>query len=200
MVSRVCGIEGCGGKYNALGVCKKHYDALPKSKAAKKARDASPERQAILRDRQRSPHYKAVKKINRARPEFRAAKRARENTPQYKAQKNRYQMGRRQSDPFYRFKYNVRVLLAESFSDKGFRKDSRTAHLLGCSFEEAIISIGWFPGCEIHHIVPIHTANTKEDVERLSHHTNLIALSPKEHDALHADRFELIPRKSNICP
>ena len=82
--------------------------------------------------------------------------------------------------------------IATSFKRNGFKKDSKTAAILGCDFETAFKSIGWFRGCEIHHIVYLKTANTKEDVERLNHYTNLIALTHKEHRAVHKGIFELI--------
>lgn len=46
MSGKICSVEGCGGKHNAKGLCRKHYHQTPEYKACDKARSQTPEYKA----------------------------------------------------------------------------------------------------------------------------------------------------------
>ena len=74
-----------------------------------------------------------------------------------------------------------------SFKLKGFKKTSKTAQILGCSFEEFHKHLkGTFEEnygipfsqideklLHIDHIIPLATAKTQEEVLKLNHYSNL---------------------------
>ena len=189
---RVCSIEGCGKKHKARGLCKKHFDAQPARVAVKNARSVIYISQRCKVDPEFKARHSAFANAStiaryQVDPDFRARRSINSRASAAR---------RRQADPFLCFKKNVRGLISGAFKRSGFSKNSKAAQILGADFDFAFEYVGWFRGCEIHHIVPVETAITEEDVIRLCHHTNLIALTVKEHKALHAGRFELIPRRT----
>ena len=195
---RICSIEGCGGKHKAKGLCKKHYDQTPERVVKKAIENAAryAANKEEIRAKYFTPEVQAKLAALRATPEGKAKKAAIDAA--YKGKRAARAAARKKIDPMFTFRGNVRSLLYASFKNKGFKKNSKTSKLLGCDFETAIKSIGWFKGCEIHHIIPLETAKTKKDIIRLNHYTNLIALTPKEHKTLHMGIFELIPRKEKV--
>ena len=94
-------------------------------------------------------------------------------------------------------KHNTRTLIRNSFKNVGRIKSSKTADILGCSFEEFKIYLEsrwdtWMSwsnrglyngnlnyGWDIDHIVPLSSASTEEDVIKLNHYTNLQPLCSK---------------------
>lgn len=107
---------------------------------------------------------------------------------------NEYDKKQYKINPLYRLKKNIRTLISFSFSNKTFKKKTRTHEILGCSFEEfktylegkfeswmtwenkgnpkdGILELNktW----DIDHIEPISSAITEEDVIRLNHYLNL---------------------------
>lgn len=104
-------------------------------------------------------------------------------------QRNRYK-----NDPLFRLTNNIRSLIGQSFRLKGFSKNSKTAKILGCSFEEFKNHIeslwepwmnwgnyGNFNGVptepniawDIDHVLPSSSAHTEEELLKLNHYTNL---------------------------
>ena len=191
-----CSVEGCIARCCGWGRCRKHYYQLPEVKARITAFYRTPEQ--IARKKARSKIYNQTHKHKAYQEAFRATAKGKEyqkvynQTPERKAYYKAHQQVRLQIDPLFRFKHAVRGLIRASFKNQGFKKSTKTFKLLGCDFETAYKSICWFPGCEIHHIIPMKTALTEADVVRLSHYTNLIALTKEEHYALHSGVFELI--------
>lgn len=98
---------------------------------------------------------------------------------------NKYFKKRRDTDPVFRFKNNIRRLILHSFKrgKKNFKKSDKTEVILGCKIEEFIsyISLKFTEGMTLEnhgnwhldHIVPLATAKTEEDVIKLNHYTNL---------------------------
>lgn len=95
-------------------------------------------------------------------------------------------------DPLFRLSRRIRSAIGLHISKRGYTKKSKTAEILGCTFEQfkqhleskfelwmswdnygkfksGEINYGW----DIDHIIPISTAKTEEDVIRLNHYTNL---------------------------
>ena len=75
------------------------------------------------------------------------------------------------------------MLIGKSFRNGGFNKKSKTAEILGCTFEEFHQHIesqfkdgmSWQRMSEIHidHRLPLSAANTQEEILVLNHHRNL---------------------------
>ena len=115
-------------------------------------------------------------------------------------QKKHYQKERRATDPLYRLTCNIRGLIRSSFRNGGFNKKSKTAEILGCSFEEFHRHIeaqftddmSWQRMGEIHidHRLPLSAANTEEELLVLNHHRNLQPLWATENMA----------KSDNYCP
>lgn len=109
----------------------------------------------------------------------------------------KYQKNRRKIDILYKLKGDMRNLIGLSFRKKGFTKQSKTAKILGCSFEEFKTHIEshwkiWMNwdnhgkyngeynfGWDLDHIEALETAETVEDIIRLNHYTNFQPLCSK---------------------
>lgn len=101
------------------------------------------------------------------------------------------QQERIKNDPVYKLSRNIRRLILLKFQEGGYTKKSKTADILGCSFEElkSHLEQTWFDNygtpyngelVHIDHIIPLATAKTEEDVIRLNHYTNLQYLTPED--------------------
>lgn len=96
-----------------------------------------------------------------------------------------------ETDIIYRTKRLITSLIVKSIINRGYTKNSRTHHILGCTFEELKIHLesqfkSWMTwenqglyngelnyGWDIDHIIPISSALTEEDIIKLNHYTNL---------------------------
>lgn len=96
----------------------------------------------------------------------------------------------RATDPFFKFKQNVRNGINKALKRNGLSKKSKTQEMLGCSFDEFRIYIetkfepwmNWTNrglyngtlnyGWDLDHIIPLSCAKTEEDVLKLNHYTN----------------------------
>lgn len=94
------------------------------------------------------------------------------------------------SDPFFKLKKNIRTAIGEAFRKSKHNKTCKTVEILGCTFQKFKDYIekqfeSWMTwdnhglyngqfnyGWDLDHIIPISEAKTKEDIIRLSHHTN----------------------------
>ena len=101
-----------------------------------------------------------------------------------KTKKNARNRERRATDPLFALKHRLRNRVSKSLKRKGFKKNTKTALLLGCSYEdfkaytearlppdmtwETFLSDG-----HLDHIVPLDAADTEADVYSLNHFTNL---------------------------
>jgi hypothetical protein len=114
--------------------------------------------------------------INRKQREY-------QKQEKYKSTKNKWKKLRKKSDPFYKFKENLRVRIYAFLHGK--EKSQSTEKILGCSFDflkermESLFQEGmsWenhgVNGWHIDHIIPLSSAKTQEEVEKLCHYTNL---------------------------
>ena len=99
-----------------------------------------------------------------------------------------YQRRRRQECPLERLKANLRSRLSVILKKKGLIKSKRTADLIGLKSGIDLVkyienqwkkgmswdNYGNTKGCwNIDHIIPYASANTIEEVEKLTHYTNL---------------------------
>ena len=103
----------------------------------------------------------------------------------YNYKKNRYQ-----NDELFRISCDIRRSISSSIRRRGYKKNSRTYEILGCTFMEFKLYIEskfetWMNwenrgkyngeieyGWDFDHIIPISTAESEEDIIRLNHYTN----------------------------
>ena len=102
-----------------------------------------------------------------------------------------WQIKKLKEDSLFKMKEQVRNLIRNSYRRTGFRKNTKTAKILGCDFKtlNAHLLSTWIDnyGTEwngedyhIDHIVPLATAKTEEDVRALCNYTNLQMLKPED--------------------
>jgi hypothetical protein len=102
-----------------------------------------------------------------------------------------YRKKRKIDDNLFKLKGNIRCLISNSFKKYKFKKTSKTAKILGCTFEDFKNYLeskfepwmnwnnhGYYNGSQnygwdIDHIVPLSSAITEEDVIKLNHYSNL---------------------------
>lgn len=122
-------------------------------------------------------------KIKKTKQEYREKNRLKLN----EYNKN-YLKNKRLIDNNYRLKTNLRSMMYRCFKNK---KNKRTHDILGCSYEyfKTYLESKWESwmnwdnygkyngtdgyGWDIDHIIPISTAKTITDIEKLNHYTNL---------------------------
>ena len=103
-----------------------------------------------------------------------------------KEKRKQYRNERYNSDPLYKFKLNCRSRTYKAFKQKSWKKNGITEQLLGCDYETAMNHIeSQFVGknkwmnwnnhgeWEIDHIIPLASANTKEEMNPLFNYKNL---------------------------
>lgn len=102
---------------------------------------------------------------------------------------------------------NIRSLIRNSIRDKGYKKNSKTYNILGCSFEKFKLHIesqfeSWMSwdnqgkyngdfnyGWEYDHIIPLSSAKTEKDVLRLNHYLNFQPLCSKINREIKRDKI-----------
>ena len=121
-----------------------------------------------------------------------------ENKEKINISKRKRKKERLKSDSLYKLKTNTRHLIKNAIINKGYKKNTKTEQILGCTFEffknyiEAQFnewqnwnnwgafkkgeSVELRKYWQIDHIIPLCSAKTEEDVIRLNHYTNLQVL------------------------
>lgn len=125
----------------------------------------------------------------------RIKKRVREYSKNNKDKVYQYVKNKIKSDPFYAARAKFRSLTSTAFARRGYKKDSRTEELLGCSFEVAKAHIerqfkkgmSWKNRSEWHldHKIPLASAKTIDELKVLCHYTNLQPLWKEENLSKH---------------
>lgn len=110
---------------------------------------------------------------------------------------NEYQKSRKKRDNLFRLSSNIRTLIYNSIVRCGYKKESKTYNILGCSFEGFKLYLeskfeDWMTwenyglyngefnhGWDIDHIIPLSSANTKEEIIKLNNYENLQPLCSK---------------------
>lgn len=91
------------------------------------------------------------------------------------------------NDPILKLSDRIRKSIQKSIKHKAQYKDNRTFEIVGCSKEEFIQHLiktfennykikyneSYLKDLHIDHIIPISSSNTKEEVLKLNHYTNL---------------------------
>ena len=117
-----------------------------------------------------------------------------------------YQRNRRADEPLFKLKCDIRNLINCAFKNQGFKKNTKTATILGCDFETLEAHLiqtaknnyggKYFPNRPYHidHIIPVATATTEEELLKLNHYSNLQLLYP-QHNRAKSDQLNWkIPR------
>lgn len=101
-----------------------------------------------------------------------------------------YEKKRIITDPLYKFKKQIRCMIYGSFYRKSFGKSKHTQEIIGCDLDTFInhllktykknYGVDWNMNDPVHidHIVPLASAKSKKEIERLCHYTNLQLLKP----------------------
>ncbi len=174
------------GKYYYCKDCKKekskkYYQSEKGIKYNKEYRETNKEYK-----KQYNKEYKKTKKYKEYKKQWK-----KENKKHLKEKYNKYIINRRKIDLLFKLKHSIGVLIRQSIKNKGYKKNSKTIDILGCTFEEfkqyleqqfeswmnwnnygkynGEYSYGW----DIDHIIPLASAKTEEDILKLNHYTNL---------------------------
>lgn len=102
------------------------------------------------------------------------------------------------TDPLFKLMKSIRSTISVSIRKMGYRKNTRTHFILGCTFDEFKAHIeslweSWMTwdnygiyeknkynvGWDFDHIIPVSSAVTEDDVIRLNHYTNIRPLCSK---------------------
>lgn len=103
------------------------------------------------------------------------------------------------TNSLFKLKENIRGLISQYFKNKGYKKSSKTAQILGCTFEEFKIHIesqfeswmnwsnhGLYSETEkrwqLDHIIPASSAKDEAELIRLNHYSNFQPLCAKENN------------------
>jgi hypothetical protein len=126
------------------------------------------------------------------------------NNPGYT---QKYIKNKKQSDPLFKLNYSIRSMTSNAFKracQNKYKKGKKTEYILGCTMENFITHLqsqfkpgmlienyGFGPGkWNIDHIIPISSAQTEEEIYKLSHYTNLQPLWWEENMAKGAKGIE----------
>jgi hypothetical protein len=93
---------------------------------------------------------------------------------------NKYDRQRRAIDPLYKLAGNLRSLIIMSMKQKGFKKNTKSEKLVGCSFEHLLAHLqSTLPDWESHdvihidHVIPVSAAEDEVEMVALQHWSNL---------------------------
>ena len=182
-----------------------------KNQAAKRYRDKNQEAIKKLRDewKEKNPDYHKnyrdsnVEKIKEYRKERYQNNIEKEkeyylnNKEEISKKASERHNKRRNTDPLYKLKCNIRTNMYCALTRKNHRKTCKTVEILGCSFEEfkKYIEAQWQPwmnwenygkyngelnfGWDVDHIIPASMGKTEEEIIKLNHYTNFQPLCSK---------------------
>lgn len=181
-----------------------NYYLKNKEKLALKAKEKFILNREKSLSKSRDYHYKNKEKRNSQAkawwtPERREEEKIRKNKK--RAELNEYQRNyakdRSRTDPLFKFKKNIRRATSEAFSKD--KKSKKTMELLGCSLEQAYFHIeslfqtgmSWnnYGEWHIDHKIPLASAISIEDTEKLCHYSNLQPLWALE-NILKSDKLD----------
>ena len=119
---------------------------------------------------------------------------------------------RKKEDELFKLSCNIRGLINSTIKLKGYKKNSKTSEILGCTFNEFKLYLeskfeSWMnwnnygnwngqstklnESWDIDHIIPISTACSEEKIIKLNHYTNLQPLCSYTNRHIKAAKIEL---------
>jgi hypothetical protein len=113
----------------------------------------------------------------------------RKTVEETRARQTAYTRARRQTNSLAKLRANIGSLIANSLANQGYKKTSKSASILGCSFEhfyhhvesQFTASMSWDNRDQWHvdHIIPVSFAQTEQELLLLNHYSNLRPLWSK---------------------
>jgi len=113
-----------------------------------------------------------------------------QNKKHIKEYYSEYQKNRRNTDPLFKMKCYLRTRTWKAFKDNGYPKNTKTQEMLGVDWDvckahierQFIKGMSWgnYGEWHIDHIIPLSSANTKQEIEKLIHYSNLQPLWAEE--------------------
>ena len=156
-----------------------------KAKAAQQTRELRAKNPEKSRIESQRAYYKDVNKSHKYQKEWRMR-----NLEKRQKQQREYNGNKRITDPIFLAKSRFRGRLRKMLERKKFTRKSRTAQIIGCSWEDLRkhIESQFVDGMtwenrnlwHIDHIIPMASAKTIEELEKLCHYTNLQPLWAKD--------------------
>jgi len=105
------------------------------------------------------------------------------NKSRYRDYKKKYQKHKKETDPLFKMKHNLRTRNYYAFKNKGYSKNSKTQKMLGVDWEickahienQFTEGMNWnnYGEWHIDHVIPLASANTEEELKKLCHYSNL---------------------------
>lgn len=111
-----------------------------------------------------------------------------------KDKKKAWEINKRNTDPMFKLKQNLRSLIRQSFKNKGYKKSTKTNIILGCTYDEFKLYLeskfeSWMTwenrgnpkdgilepnkSWDIDHVIPASSGLTESELIQLNHYTNL---------------------------
>ena len=94
----------------------------------------------------------------------------------------KYQRQRKKDDPLFKLMCNIRTRIGNDIRNGGYKKNSKTEKILGCTFKELKIHLenqftdgmnwGNYGLWHLDHIYPVSRAINEEHLYQLNHYTN----------------------------
>jgi hypothetical protein len=179
-------------KYRETSIsCSNKYYINNKEECIKKSKENRDNNKEVIKESKKLYYEKNKEEINTKNKIYCKENRERRNElaknnyhqNNYKNKKNEYVKEKLDTDPFFKLKFNIRTLVRNALKRGFTEKSKRTIEILGCSFEDFKLhlesqfdeNMNWEnQGSYWHmdHIIPISSAETKEEVYRLNHYTN----------------------------
>lgn len=181
------------------------------SKKIKEKRDNNIEESLISEQKYRDKNRDRIRELDRGYRE--------ENKEEFKLYNNNYKKERRKNDSLYKLKGNIGNLIRDAFAKNGYKKNSHTYEILGCSYEEfkshienqwslsynldenGNIWMNWKNygkykndtfnyGWDLDHIIPISSANSENIIYELNNHKNIQPLCSKINRDIKRNRLD----------
>lgn len=121
----------------------------------------------------------------------------------HKKYRNKYISNRRKNDILFRLMGSIGNLIRQSFKNKGYKKNSRTEHILGISYidfkvyveKQFVNDMSWDNRgtyWDIDHIIPLSNATSEAELIKLNHYTNLQPLDSYINRYVKRDRLDFV--------
>ena len=162
-----------------------------------------------IKEYQQNYYEENKEKIKKQMKEYRKKnkevikKQKKEYSIKYKNKRNENRKKRKQQNKIFKLSEIIRSLIKKSFIRHGFFKNTKTAKILGCTFEEfkeylfKNAKIRYIDFKEedfleknkynIHHKIFLKFAKTEEELIQLNHYTNLELLTIEDHKKIHSN-------------
>jgi hypothetical protein len=174
----------------------KNYYASNREKLLKQQSDYRQQNKIVISEKMKKYRENNTEKISSYKKEYysqntqkiteRCEFYRKSNLDKVRNRKKHYQKNKRTLDPIYKFTENIKANVYTAFKrgSKKFNKNNKTIEILGCDIEFFRSYIGnqftegmnWDNhsqfGWHLDHIIPLSSAKTQEEVEKLCHYTN----------------------------